>query len=442
VDQDEGVQRSLAQKTRLEEDLKRIEETAVNPKAMAAYQTIQQKLEENKKEHEKIRSEARVRIKEQLKNKNAAELAILIVNLKSEIEFKEKIEKSQEIEVEEIRKSIKDFKYQRVPLGLEIKLAEGLYSRLKSALTDMEVENDVDPRVRVLETARINTVDAERRKQFFAGIAALAALAGVLAMVGLREVRQRRVDSPNSVAEGLGLPIVGMIPRHPSRLAQAYGGDNQEIQAGLIESINCTRTMLLHGEGLSSLKVVQITSPVSGEGKTTLSTHLALSVALAGRRTLLIDGDLRNPNAHRPFNLSDSPGLCELLRGEAVLADVLHPTAVAGLTVMPGGRWLDGTQQTLAASGLEGIFAQVRDEFDFVVVDSSPILPLTDPLLLARHADGVIVSLMQGVSRLPLVEEANQRMAVLGVRVLGAVLNGTPRRKYGYGGSYAAPVTA
>jgi capsular exopolysaccharide synthesis family protein len=444
VTNDDEVKRSALEKTALEARIKDIKERLVNPEQSEQYKAAMADLEEHKKRHEKVRAEARERIVDRFRTTTAADAAIKLRNVQELLINSIAFEKSLQVEVdayaaklEKMRKGNRNLE----PIRLEVKQAADLYTKVKGAHSTLELEMEADSRVLELEPARITAVDVDRRKQFFAGIGALAALAGVLAMVGLREVRLRRVESPDSVADDLGLPIVGMIPRHPSRLARTYGRDDASWQAGLIESINCTRTMLLHGEGLNSIKVVQITSPVSGEGKTTLATHLALSVALAGRRTLLIDGDLRNPNAHRPFNLADGPGLCEVLRGEAVLADTLLTTSITGLSVMPGGRWADGTQQAMASEGLDVIFAQVRAEFDFVVVDSSPVLPLTDPLLLARHADGVIVSLMQGVSRLPLVQEANQRMAVLGVRVLGAVLNGTANRRYGYGGRYASPVT-
>jgi Mrp family chromosome partitioning ATPase len=111
--------------------------------------------------------------------------------------------------------------------------------------------------------------------------------------------------------------------------------------------------------------------------------------------------------------------------------------------MISAGQWTDGTHQALASGGLEDVFAQLRTQFDIIVVDSSPILPITDPLLIARNADGVIVALMQGVSRMPLANEAYRRLSVLGVRVLGAVVSGTPQRTYyGYGYNYASPVSA
>jgi len=304
-------------------------------------------------------------------------------------------------------------------------------------VTSLKLEKDAPKRVEQLERATASRSDPEKRRILMTAGGALAAVLAVLALIGFSEYRLRRVDSPDAVTAGLGLRVVGTVPRPPFRWAP-WASDNADgdLQRWMAESISCTRTMLMHANGLASHRVIMITSPVSGEGKTTLSTQLAASVALTGRRTLLVDGDLRNPNAHLRFNLPIGPGLCEVLRGEASIHEVARETPIAGLTVIPAGQWKDETALALVSTELEALFAAWRSQFDFVLVDSSPVLPVVDPLLLALHADGVLVSLLQGVSRMPLANEAYKRMTALGVRVLGAVVSGTPVRGYGYTANY------
>jgi capsular exopolysaccharide synthesis family protein len=167
-----------------------------------------------------------------------------------------------------------------------------------------------------------------------------------------------------------------------------------------------------------------ITSAVGGEAKTSLAGHLAVSLARSGRKTLLIDGDLRNPAIYRLFDAPPAPGLSELLRGEAQLADILHPTGIAGLQVLPAGVYDAATLARLAGDDLGGILAQLKESFDCIVLDSSPVLPVTDALLLARHVDGVLFSVLQNVSTLPAIDEAYQTLASLNVVLLGAVVSG------------------
>jgi capsular exopolysaccharide synthesis family protein len=168
-----------------------------------------------------------------------------------------------------------------------------------------------------------------------------------------------------------------------------------------------------------------ITSAVAGEGKTSLATQLASSLARAGRRTLLIDCDLRNPALHRLFDLPEAPGCCEILRTEIDVVDTIQATTVDGLWLLPAGHYDDDAKRALAQVGLEVLLARVRSEFDFIVVDSSPVLPVADTIQVGPHVDGVIFSVLQNVSQLPRVYSATQRLAGLGIPVLGAVVLGT-----------------
>src|SRR5262249_50848002 len=155
----------------------------------------------------------------------------------------------------------------------------------------------------------------------------------------------------------------------------------------------------------------------SGEGKTTLSSSLALSLARAGRRTLLVDCDLRRPAAHQLFEQTLQPGFSEVLLGEVELPDAVRPTTSdENLWLLPAGQWDREVLQELAKEHPEGIFERLRNEFDFIVVDSHPVLPATDSLLIGQHVDAVIVSVMRQVSQAPRVYETCQRLATLGIR--------------------------
>src|SRR5262249_60175754 len=113
-------------------------------------------------------------------------------------------------------------------------------------------------------------------------------------------------------------------------------------------------------------RVVMVTSGTTGEGKTTLAGHLASSLARAGRKTLLIDGDLRSPSAHQLFELPMQPGFSEVLLGEVEMTDALQPTTLDGLWLMAAGQWDREVLQALARDGLEGIFEKLQEEFDFL----------------------------------------------------------------------------
>jgi Mrp family chromosome partitioning ATPase len=120
-----------------------------------------------------------------------------------------------------------------------------------------------------------------------------------------------------------------------------------------------------------------------------------------------------------------------VLLAEVEVADGVQQTTLAGLSVMSAGQWDREVLQALARDGLEGVFERLKEEFDFIVVDSHPVLPAADALLLSRQADGVILSVLREVSQTPRVYAASRRLESVGARVLGAVVNGaTPDEAY------------
>jgi capsular exopolysaccharide synthesis family protein len=199
----------------------------------------------------------------------------------------------------------------------------------------------------------------------------------------------------------------------------------------LLESIDATRTMLIHAAHTGNHRVVMITSALSGEGKTSLASHLATSLARSGLRTLLIDADLRSPALHRLFDLPTDPGLSEVLRGESALADVVTPTAIEELKVVPAGKCDHQTLRILSQGGMGSLFGRLKDTYDFVIVDSSPVLPVADSLIIAQQVDAVLLSVLTDVSRKHKIFAAYQRLMTLGVRVLGAVVTGAHDGAYG-----------
>ena len=180
-----------------------------------------------------------------------------------------------------------------------------------------------------------------------------------------------------------------------------------------------------------------VAAALGGEGKTSLSIHLATSLARAGRRSLLVDCDLRRPTAHHPFNRPQGPGFCELLRGEINLAEAVRPTDIPGLYVITAGYCDQLAIESLSQAIVPTVFARLRDQFTFVIVDSAPVLPVADSLEIGQHVDAVVFSVLRDVSRLPSIHAAYERLRALRIRMLGAVVAGTRGEVYGYSGRYA-----
>jgi capsular exopolysaccharide synthesis family protein len=276
------------------------------------------------------------------------------------------------------------------------------------------------------------------RKLRFTGLAAALLFGLAVLGIALLEFQSRRLDSIEQVAEGLGIKVVGTVPACPRRLGLGARGAKlaeENWRAVLADAVDATRTMLLHAAEAGPAQVVMVTSALDGEGKTSFASHLAVSLARAGRTTLLLDSDLRNPSGHELFGLNLGPGFAEWLRDECDLTEALRPTPVNGLTMLTAGQCDSRTLALLLQGRVASLFEQLRARFDFIVLDSSPILPVPDTLQLALHVDGVLLCLLHEVSRLPKVYEAARRVEALGIPVLGTVVNGTrddTYRSYGH----------
>jgi polysaccharide biosynthesis transport protein len=311
----------------------------------------------------------------------------------------------------------------------EIKSAEEMAKLIGNELEVLKIELNAPDRVRLLKEAKAPLgMDSNRQKQI-TGMAACGAFGAIILLISFWEFRAQRISSLDEVIHGLGIKVVGTVPvtrgRTTGEVPKLSNEREQLWQHQLVESIDATRIMLTHTARAESHRVVLVTSAVVGEGKTTLASHLATSLARSGQRTLLVDGDLRRPMVHRLYDQPAGPGLCELLRGELGADDVIRPTALNNLWVITAGTYDEHALSVLAQPRSRNVFDQLREQFDFIVVDSAPVLPVADTLLLSQHVDAALFSILRDVSQLPRIHAAHGRMAALGVPILGAVVSGT-----------------
>jgi capsular exopolysaccharide synthesis family protein len=316
----------------------------------------------------------------------------------------------------------------------EIAIATEFARKVGSEVEYVQVELNAPDRIQVLAAAKTPRTKDETRKLKAGGGGALGSFVLVVLGVSFWEFRSRRVDTADDVTNGLGLKLVGVLPSTSGKARRQAVKNNtaqRRLQSGLLESIDAARTMLLHASRTESIRVVMVTSAVPGEGKTSVACHLATSLARAGRKTLLIDGDLRRPDIHKLVSVPLAPGLSELLRGEAELDEVVLETSASNLEVIPAG-CCDGLALRALASQdvLKSILGGLKSDYDFIIVDSAPVLPVTDTLLIGQDVDAVVFSVLRNVSRLPEVFTARERLTGLGVKVLGAVVNGIQSGDY------------
>jgi capsular exopolysaccharide synthesis family protein len=371
-----------------------------------------------------------------------------IAALKTEIDVKKETREKLKAERDALQKLIA----QGVGGGLNINaMREGLkpqreqLEKVNAHLAQVRLETYLDRRSRLRGEPEKIPNSNQNKKIAMSSAGGVGSFLFVILLVSFLEWRTRRVDTVDQVVNELGMRVIGTVPAFPNRAnlraAVEAGGANWRFV--LNESINSTRTMLLHTARTQSMQVVMVTSATQGEGKTSLASQLATSMATAGMRTLIVDCDLRNPSVQKLFEVPLGPGVSEVLRQEVDVADAVQATAVPNLWVIPAGQCSNATIAALAQGHpMETLFNRLRGQFDFIIVDSCPVLPVADALLIGQHVDGVVFSIMQDISQLPKVMTATQKLNQLNIPLVGAVVNGIKQDVYSYGYNYVKQLPA
>ncbi len=329
-----------------------------------------------------------------------------------------------------------------------------IYNSLHQRYQETQVaEAATQPSVRILDRASppAYPVQNTARLRIILGfILSLGlALGGVIAHARFVD---KRIHYAEQVVEDLGLPILGVVPNLRA-LAPAPRGNVTETSVDrlastgeaqtVVESFRALRTQLTLGLGIEYPAVIAITSPSQGEGKSLITSNLALAFADRSRSTILIDADVRRGRLHRVFGFNKQPGLAEYLRGDVEPSMVVKRTDSPGLFFTPRGRYTDEVPELLDGEGLPALLAQLKQSFQVILIDTPPLAAGVDAVMIGSHADAVIAVLRKGRTDMELARaKIDSYSRMLGIPIVGAILNDVdssgPYRYYTYSYSYEA----
>jgi capsular exopolysaccharide synthesis family protein len=268
----------------------------------------------------------------------------------------------------------------------------------------------------------------------------LAALAGVLlALIQavIRHRRNRHIVADEDVAKVTDVPVVAHIGEDEE--LSRPGADKLALAAHTGEDYRRLRTNVSFlGSHDGAGKAFVVTSAVPSEGKTTVSLNLARVLAQAGERVLLVDADLRNPTIGSLLDLHGSVGLTDVLVGRAQSGSALVDTGIAGLHAVLAGEIPPNPSELLASPRMREFLAEATSRFSYVIIDSPPLLPVTDAAVIAHEADGALMVTSTQGTTMPQLAEALEALRIANGAALGIVLNKLrrdPKRygRYGYG---------
>lgn len=270
----------------------------------------------------------------------------------------------------------------------------------------------------------------------------LGALLGLLAGLGLAAVRDRldtTIKSLDTLEEITDAASLGAVHFDPGAAKRPLVTD-LDSHAPRLESFRVIRTNLEFLGVDQESKIITITSPLPADGKSTTALNVAITLAQAGRRTLLLEADLRRPRIADYLHLETAVGLTTVLIGRAGVDDVIQKFAAApDLDVITSGVIPPNPSELLMSSTMKLLLADLRTRYDVVIIDAPPILPVTDAALLAAAGDGAVLVVRHGKTTRDQVLQSRQRLTGVDAALLATVLNFQPRKSaegYGYGYGY------
>jgi tyrosine-protein kinase len=258
--------------------------------------------------------------------------------------------------------------------------------------------------------------------------AALALFVGLALGVGLAFLRERlddRISGRDTLEEAAGAPVLALIPRIEGwrKKNRAELPAAQEPKGAPAEAYRTIRTNLLFMAKDGDLKTIAVSSASAGEGKTTTAANLAVSLAQADKRVIVISADLRKPRLHKFFNLNNETGLSGVLAHRYSIYDAVQRPTVEGVRVMASGPVPPNPAELLASDEMDVLLDQLREVADFVIIDTPPVLAVSDVMSLAPRADGVIIIADAQSTHRGAVAHLRDQLAQVGGNVIGAVLN-------------------
>jgi polysaccharide biosynthesis transport protein len=264
----------------------------------------------------------------------------------------------------------------------------------------------------------------------------LGVFGGALFAIGLAfffEYFDNRIRTPEEIKTHLGLPFLGFIPVViKAGDTHAYPLLNNGVAAGFVEAFRAIRTNVLFSSVEEGSRSLVITSSGPNEGKTLVATNLAMAMAQSGQRVLIIDADMRRPNVHCAFDLPADPGLSNVLVGDARASDAVKSTMVTGLWVLPGGRRSPNPAELLGSKRFRDFLTTLQEQFDWVILDSPPIMAVTDAALVSHVVSGVLFVVGAEMTSRAVARHALEQLAAAQGRTIGGVLNRIDLRRNAY----------
>lgn len=202
------------------------------------------------------------------------------------------------------------------------------------------------------------------------------------------------------------------------------------------EAYRVIRTGIQFAQAGKELQTIALTSCTPNEGKSTIIANLAVVLTQAGKSVLLIDCDMRNPTVHKNFNLSNKVGLSSCISMGTALSDAVQKTSIEGLYALTGGVIPPNPSELLGSEQMKNVLQRAKEQYDYVLIDTPPVMPVTDALIVGRFVDGMIFVIASAEVKVEMARDVKNQLVNAGANILGVVLNKVRSEHHGYGYGY------
>lgn len=373
-----------------------------------------------------------VRLKEhidQIKNKIDAEAKRIVLSIKKDYEAALKRESYLKSAFERQKKEALDLNQRSIQyqiLKREADTNKELYNGLLQRLKETGVSASLTAsNIQILDRAEVPESPSKPKKTLNILLSIIVGLAGGIGLAFFKEYLDNTIKTPEDIEKRVYLPSLGLVP---------YYNDNKETlpvecithtdgKSPIAEAYSSLRTFLLLSTGGRPPRIIMVTSPARGEGKTTTVINTAISLTKPDAKVVIIDGDMRKPRLHKIFNLDNTTGLSSYLSSNEDLGDVLVKTSnIPNLDIITSGPTPPNPAELLSSYRfqelIKGLFL-----YNFIVIDTPPILGISDALIISAQTDGVVMVIKSGETPKESAKEARRILSNINAKILGVVLN-------------------
>lgn len=211
---------------------------------------------------------------------------------------------------------------------------------------------------------------------------------------------------------------------------------HNDLKNPTTEAYRVIRTSIQFAQAGKELKTLAVTSCMPNEGKSITIANLAVVLTQAGKSVLLIDCDMRNPTVHKNFNLSNKVGLSSCISMGTALSDAVQKTSIEGLYALTGGVIPPNPSELLGSEQMKNVLQRAKEQYDYVLIDTPPVMPVTDALIVSRFVDGMILVIASAEVKVEMARDVKKQLVNAGANILGVVLNKVRSEHHGYGYGY------